>query len=121
MPVASRTVPCSVTGPFGVELVTHCSEIGPREAVTWLATRRPFAYRENVFDVPLCPSTHMTAHAVPRTVVAGFGCVMATRSAPVDGGGGGGVLVTFDTVTEREVVPDPPSVSLTLSESACDP
>lgn len=125
LPVASFTVACSVTVPFGVEVVIHGSDTGPRLGVTWLATSRPLAKSWNVFDDPLCPSTQSTAHAVPRTVTAFLGCVMATFSPPVAGGGGGGggdvdggVL---ETVTERDVVAEPPSVSVTLSASVCVP
>jgi hypothetical protein len=69
-------------------------------------------------ELPLCPSTHITAHVVPRTDVPPVGCVMNTRSVPVDGGG---VLVEFDTVTVREAVAERPSVSVTRKARVCDP
>jgi hypothetical protein len=56
----------------------------------------------------------MTAHDVPRTAVPLVGWVIATRSAPLDGAG---VLAVFDTVTDRVVVAEPPSVSVTRSDS----
>jgi hypothetical protein len=76
------------------------------------------AKSSNLFDVPLCPSTHITAQAVPRTVLAALGWVMATRSVPVVGGG---VLVAFETVTVRAAVARPPEVSVTVRPSVCEP
>jgi hypothetical protein len=67
-----------------------------------------------VLRVLVLPSSHITAHAVPLTTVAGFGWVTASFSVPLVGGG---VVVEFETVTVRVDEPDLPVPSVTVAVS----
>src|SRR5512145_546149 len=73
--------------------------------------RRPPSASVKVFDVPVAPSTHRTAHATPLTVAPLAGWVTGTRRPPP----------AFVTVTGmlRDAVR--PIESVTVADSVCGP
>jgi hypothetical protein len=87
LPVASRTVTVKVRRPFAMP--DHGIVTGPREDVVRLPSFTPFTLRKKLLDDPLVPSTQITAVPLPATVAPFFGCVMNTRSGPLEAGGAG--------------------------------
>jgi hypothetical protein len=114
----SVTVATSVCAPSATTFVSYGIDTGPRLAVVIEPIGRPPRLSEYVLRVLVLFSSHITAHAVPLTVVEGFGCVTASFSVPLVGGG---VVVLLATVTVRVAEPVRPAESRTVAVSTTDP
>lgn len=124
LPAASRTVAVTVWLPLDKPVVVHGIETGPRAEVVWLPTIAPSTLSVKALDDPLLPSTHITTQALPPTVAPPVGWVTATRSVPLDAGGGADagaagatVPLVLLTVTVRLALPVRPPASRTLAVS----
>src|SRR5439155_726131 len=94
LPLPSRTAAVRVWVPSGTAVVSHGIAYGPLPLPVPLPTVLPPAVSVMVL-VPVEPVTHTIAQLAPLTVAPPVGCVTATVSEPVDGGG----VTVLDTVT----------------------
>jgi len=118
LPVASRTVAVSGWLPLATVRVSYGIEMGPRLAVVVVPIVWPASVSVKVFELPLWPSTHITAHGTPLTVAPLDGCVIATRSVPPGGGGGGELFATVTLMLAEAVRP---AESVSVADSVCAP